>query len=375
MNYTENFKKLKGLYDENRDEIRIPELGISIFNVSFSSNLPTEEFIRNDDRMIAENRAFTYPVFAPENRESDRVILLFHGLNERSWVKYLTWAASLVTMTGAYVVLFPLSFHINRSPSAWKDPRAMHDLLKFRNIQSGGNELSSFANVALSNRLTEDPMRFFRSGYQTVEDIIKLSGDIFHGKHPIVPATGKIDIFAYSIGAFMAEIIMLGNPENIFTDSRLFILAGGSVFSNMKGTSKYIMDKRAFDKVYDFYMRDFENTITGRSALNDFLRNNPVGVAFRSMIDIARFKTFRESRLKKLRDQIAAVALTRDTVIPVHGIENTLTGHAGKCRLKILDFPFSYSHENPFPLFESNLSQMVDAWFEKIFLEAGAFLA
>ncbi len=158
--------------------------------------------------------------------------------------------------------------------------------------------MSSFANIAISNRLTEDPMRFFKSGYQTVEDIVKLASDIRKGEHAIIPRTRNINIFAYSIGAFLAEIIMMGNPDNIFSESKLFIFCGGSVFSNMKGASRFIMDRRAFDRVYNYYLYDFEKTLTGKSPLIDFLSSSQLGMAFRSMIDLGRLKTFRENILK-----------------------------------------------------------------------------
>jgi hypothetical protein len=53
-------------------------------------------------------------------------------LYERSWLKYLAWALNLAELTGSYVILFPISFHINRSPATWKDPRTMIHLLKDR---------------------------------------------------------------------------------------------------------------------------------------------------------------------------------------------------------------------------------------------------
>ena len=250
MEYTERFDRMKSIFNSEKEEIHIPDSEMMIFNTFFCSDLPLNEFINEKDKLIPENQSFSYPVFTPGKAGSNKVILLFHGLNERSWTKYLTWAAHLAAGTGSYVILFPISFHINRSPASWKDPHIMVPLLKDRNSSLGEVGLSSFANLALSNRLTEDPMRFFKSGYQTVEDIIRLATDIRSGNHPIVPKTDKIDIFAYSIGAFLAEIIMMGNPGNLFSDSRLFIFSGGSVFSNMRGASRLIMDSRAFDSVY-----------------------------------------------------------------------------------------------------------------------------
>jgi hypothetical protein len=208
-----------------------------------------------------------------------------------------------------------------------------------------------------------------------VTDITKLATDIGNGKHPVIPRTRNINIFAYSIGAFLAEIIMMGNPDNLFSDSRLFIFSGGSVFSNMKGASKLIMDRRAFDRVYNYYLNDFEGTITGKSPLVDFLCSSPLGMAFRSMIDLGRFKTFRENMLKKLREQIHTITLSKDTIIPSRGVVATLGKFYDKNNLKVWDFPFNYSHENPFPVLDSPLYKKVDYWFERIFSEAALFLA
>ena len=375
MEYTERFERMKLIFNSEKGEIQIPDSEMMIFNTSFCSELPLNEFINEKDKQIRENTSFSYPVFTPGKSGSNKVILLFHGLNERSWTKYLTWATYLAAGTGSYVILFPISFHINRSPASWKDPHIMVPLLKDRNSSLGEVGLSSFANLALSNRLTEDPMRFFKSGYQTVEDIIKLVTDIRSGNHPIVPKTDKIDIFAYSIGAFLAEIIMMGNPGNLFSDSRLFMFSGGSVFSNMRGASRLIMDSNAFDSVYRFYLNDFEKTITGKNPLADFLCSSPLGMAFRSMIDFARFKSFRENTLKRLQDRIHAIAMVKDTVIPAGGIVSTLGRFLDKDNLKVWDFPYTYSHETPFPVLRTPLSGKVDYWFERVFSEASLFLA
>jgi hypothetical protein len=41
----------------------------------------------------------------------------------------------------------------------------------------------------------------------------------------------------------------------------------------------------------------------------------------------------------------------------------------------VWDLPYSYTHENPFPILDSPLSKKVDYWFEKVFEEAMLFLA
>jgi hypothetical protein len=375
MEYTKTYNDLKSIFNVEDRIISIPGSEIKIHNLLFHSDILSNEFTNINDTLIPENRSFSYPVFAPGDTSSDKVILLLHGLNERSWIKYLTWAFYLAKSTGSYVILFPISFHMNRSPSSWKDPRAMMNFMKDRKTSLGNTDMSSFANVALSNRLTEDPMRFFKSGYQTESDLVKLFSDIRDGKHEIIPATGKLNIFAYSIGAFLAEIIVMGNPGKLFSQTKLFIFCGGSVFSNMRGTSKLIMDSVAFDRVYNYYLNDFEKTLTGKSPLVDLLSSTQVGMAFRSMIDISRFKSFRENILNKLRGQIHSISLLKDSVIPCKGVISTLDNSQKKDIVDIWDFPYQYSHENPFPVFDFPLSKKVDFWFEKVFAEAALFLA
>jgi hypothetical protein len=375
MEYTKTFNELKSVFKTENKKISIPGSDIKIHNILFHSDVPLNEFTNKNDTLIAENCSFSYPVFAPRNVESTRVILLLHGLNERSWIKYLVWAYYLALNTDSYVILFPISFHINRSPSSWKDPRAMIHFMKDRNSGLGEINMSSFANIALSNRLTEDPMRFFKSGYQTSSDIVKLFSSVRNGEHEIIPRTSDFNIFAYSIGAFLAEIILMGNPENLFSRSKLFIFCGGSVFSNMRGSSKLIMDSLAFDRVYRYYLYDFEETLIGKSPLVEFLRTSQIGMAFRSMIDLGRLRTFRENILIKLRDQIHSISLAKDSVIPCKGVISTLNNFKKKDIVDVWDFPYAYTHENPFPIFDSPLSKKVDYWFEKVFSEASLFLA
>src|SRR5664279_942224 len=375
MEYTKTYNELKSVFTNESRIMSIPESDIKIHNILFQSDVPLKEFSNKKDVMIAENRDFSYPVFSPPDIKSDKVILLLHGLNERSWIKYLIWAYYLAQYTDSYVILFPISFHINRSPSSWKDPRAMVNFMKDRNSSIGNIDMSSFANIALSNRLTEDPMRFFKSGYQTTVDICKLISGIRNGEHEIIPQTDKINIFAYSIGAFLAEIILMGNPENQFTDSKLFIFCGGSVFSNMQGSSKLIMDSLAFNRVYNFYLNDFEETLNGKSPLTDFFLSSQIGMVFRAMIDLGRLKTFRENILNNLKGQIHSLSLLKDTVIPSKGVISTLKNSGRDDTVEIWDFPYTYTHENPFQVFNYPMSQKVDYWFEKVFAEAALFLA
>jgi hypothetical protein len=338
------YAELNQLFDPLLQEIHLPGSNIRIVSLPFDSSIDNKDFVRNDDLTVAENITFSYPVFVPEDKSVTKVIILLHGLNERSWTKYLSWAYRLCNDTGSYVVLFPISFHINRAPASWIDPRRMLDPLKERKDRYAEVEMASYANIALSNRLTDDPMRFFRSGYQTAFDIVKLMKHIKSGEQGLIPAGSRVNLFAYSIGAFLSQILMMGNPDGLFTESKLFMFCGGSVFSYMHGTSKLIMDSQAYERIYNFYLHDFEQTIKRRNPVSDFLRSSQLGMAFRSMIDIGRFRAFRESVFTKFTDQIRSIALLKDTVIPPEGIIRTMTGRfSHRSQVQVWDFPYPYS--------------------------------
>jgi hypothetical protein len=377
MHYTKEFNVLKSVFDPEAPEIRIPGSSVRIVSEKFVSDIDPENFLKRADSSISENISFSYPVFVPDDKASRKAIILLHGLNERSWDKYLVWAYRLSELTGSYVVLFPISFHINRSPSSWVNPRMMQQFVKERSQGPAEITMSSFANIALSRRLTEEPMRFFNSGYQTAFDIVKLMNQIRSGNHNLIPGGSRVNIFAYSIGAFLSQILMMGNPDNLFAESKLFIFCGGSVFSNMRGTSRLIMDSMAYNRIYSFFLNDFEEEITHKSLFSEFLRSSQIGMAFRSMIDIGRFRSFRENVLIKLRDQIRSIALKQDTVIPAKGIVNTLIPITRKkfSPVEVWDFPYPYSHENPFPILNNELSSQVDRSFERVITKAGLFLA
>ncbi len=370
MVYSIKYTELSSAFDTGSMQISLPGSEIKIFNTGFVSEPSSRYLFTGNDLSITENFEFSYPVFVPAG-VSNKVILLLHGLNERSWNKYLTWAYYLAKSTGSYVVLFPISFHINRAPASWKDPRSMQKYYRERTASSGEIRSSSFANIALSCRLSDDPGRLVKSGYQTANDIKVLVNQIRAGQHPVIPAVKTINIFSYSIGAFLSQIMIMSDDEGIFNDSKLFLFCGGSVFSSMYGESRHIMDKLAYDKLYDYYENLFEVDISKNNSLLGRIASGSLGLAFRSMISLNRFKDVREKLLKKLKDRIYAVALARDKVTPPTGVIETL-GYGS--HLEIIDFPFNYTHENPFPQLQGNNVHEVDKSFDSLMNKAGRFL-
>lgn len=374
MNYTEKSNYLRTIFNPEEKETCITGSPVRISSCNFHSAEPQEIFLNPDDTGFNENIAFTYPVFIPPDKESKRVILLLHGLNERSWIKYLPWACYLSEYTASYVILFPISFHINRSPEEWKEPRIMSQEAINRVASSGNIRMTSFANVALSKRLTDDPRRFFFSGYRTACDIVSLLTSIREGHHGFIPRASHINIFSYSIGAFLAQIMMIANAADLFSQTRMFVFCGGSVFSRMQGTSKLIMDSLAFDTLFRYFMNEFESNINEKNPRAEFFRSNSLGLAFRSMIDINRMRGYREKIIKELRDRICSISLLRDMVIPPAGIIETLDCFNTGRVVEVADFPYEYSHENPFPVSGNVLiSRKVDECFERVMSKAVNF--
>jgi pimeloyl-ACP methyl ester carboxylesterase len=324
------------------------------------------------DEAIRENNTFTYSVFTPGTKKKyQKAILLLHGLNERSWDKYLVWAYYLAEKTGDAVILFPIAFHMNRSPEAWGNPRIMQPLLAMRKKKYGDDPSSTFANVALSERLTEDPLRFFTSGQQSAADVTNLCRQIKQGEHPLFEKEATVNVFAYSIGAFLAQILFLANPEELFSGSKLFLFCGGAFFNEMNGVSKLIMDKLAFDRLLKFYITELIQAHNGREPIADSMSKTTSGQAFLAMLAPGLMQTFREKRFGQIIHDIQAVTLAHDKVIPAY---NTAAALGAGADVEILDFGYGYSHEAPFPLNNSSLFPKVDEAFEQIFNKASRFL-
>ena len=148
MDYYTRYDELTGSFKQGKD-IHLSETNIDIKFFEFNSETAkiTNEYLPNDDT-INENICFEYPIFTPAGRNrynNDEAILLLHGLNERSWSKYLTWAEYLCNNSGKPVILFPISFHINRAPLSWSNPRTMMNLLNFRREKYDNDRSISFA--------------------------------------------------------------------------------------------------------------------------------------------------------------------------------------------------------------------------------------
>jgi hypothetical protein len=336
-------------------------------------------YFPQSDAEIKENKDFSYHIVLPQGKvKFDKAIIMMHGLNEKSWKKYLPWATQLAMNTGSPIILFPFAFHMDRAPSAWSQPRSMQNLMLLRKQHKNTVEQCSFMNVALSERLESFPHRFYLSGYQTAMDLFKLIESIKYGHHPLFKEGAHVDLFAYSIGAFLAQIMLIADDEKLLHDSKLMLFCGGAVFQDMIGESKLIMDNLAFNRLLDYFINNLEKDILRNRPYTNLLKNTKLGSGFRAMIGINHNTETRETAFRKHASKMHAIGLEKDTVIPANKILTTMRGNDKliPTNVDILDFPFEYSHENPFPTAGKGIDDLlVDKSFEDVFGRAGQFLS
>jgi pimeloyl-ACP methyl ester carboxylesterase len=345
---------------------------VGVEELSFADETQLSSFAAISDNAINENRHFVYPVFKlKKEMKSKGVIILLHGLNERSWNKYLPWAERLALETGKLVVLFPISFHMNRAPGSWSDPRAMMPFVDERRKRMGNYNSLTYVNLALSDRLTDSPFRFYSSGKQTVLDVMSLVRHIKDGGIPYVDKGASVDIFAYSIGGFLSQVLLMANPDDLFSDTKLFLFCSGAVFGEMDGNSRTIMDEKAFGILKRYFETDFHETES--KDLSPTL-NERVNQAFKAMLNLKNSIHLRESFFEGAKNRIRTISLKKDIVIPTRGIVASL-GSSASTILEEIDFPYSYSHENPFPDNKSAIRDLVNASFNGVFYKACSFLS
>ena len=407
MSFRVDYSTLRNCFDLEREHIEVPDSSIAIaahwfesaavpllpgaetyqcavHQQSFLDRCAAESDPVTDeasmglpDIAVAENRHFRFVLFADAHqRQHMGAILMLHGLNERTWYKYLPWAKRLVEATGKAVILFPIAFHMNRTPSAWSDARLMKLVSERRQVRSPTIVNSTFANAAISTRLQENPQRFCWSGLQTLQDIAKLMDEIRAGQRLPIAPDATVDIFAYSIGAFLAEILLMANVRQHFADTRLFMFCGGATIDRMYPNSRYILDSDATIALHALFLSRLPSELRQSPRLGHYVSAlHSEGQVFRWLLSYHENKLQREARLRQLAPRMAAVVLRKDSVVPPSEALSTLQGELRDIPIQVslLDFPFDYNHVVPFPLQAPEAA--VSHGFDQVFAAAAAHLS
>lgn len=400
--YFEDYKLLKRLADYTVDEVKLDNQFV-MRNFSFASKhsylLPggsensdnfecianskkyyepdiIQEMLNKQDAEISENLNFRYHIIMPATTaKSDKIIIMFHGFNEKYWDKYLPWAKYLAENTGKAVVMFPIAFHMNRAPLIWSDTHGMYKISQQRKEWHPEVINSSLSNVAISTRLHTKPQRFIWSGLQTYYDVIDLVENIRSGKHTAIEKDATIDFFSYSIGTFLGEILMMTNGNDYFSGSKYASFCGGAVFNRLSPVSKFILDSEANVNLYSFLVEHLESHMKRDEVLRHYLNDYEVGINFKCMLNYKTLTKYREDKFRSLADRFYTISLANDEVVPPYEIINTLQGIARNIPMKVdvLDFPYPYTHENPFPTLEK-IRDQVNEQFNLVFNKFCEFL-
>lgn len=321
---------------------------------SFFTEVGTiKDEVHINDASVVENRSFAYQIVCPQGMEkASKVVLLFHGLNEKDWNKYLPWAEAICKGTNSAVVLFPIAFHMQRAPKYWSTKRNMYQLSEYRKQRFPYVVHSSLSNVAISMRLHAMPQRLIWSGLQTYYDVIQFIEQCKAGAHPYIAKDFTFDVFAFSIGGFLAQILKLSNYKNYFGNSKVCLFCSGVTFNRFSPVSKFILDSEANVALYSFLVEHFDKMLQKDKVLNHYINEDHLeGKVFHAMLDFQKMRLFREELFKKYEDQFYAITLKKDTVIPSFEVLNTLKGAFRDIAIKVeeIDFDREYIHENPFP--------------------------
>ncbi len=337
----------------------------------------TEKFndpVHIKDIFIEENRFFKYHLIKPAGLKiTKKIVFLFHGFNEKNWKKYLPWAETICRNTKNSVVLFPIAFHMQRAPEHWSNKREMYKLSEQRKKNYPNILKSSLSNVAISMRLHSIPQRFIWSGLQTYYDVIQFIENCKKGFYTHISNNFEFNIFAYSIGGFLAQILKLANHKNYFNHTKVCLFCSGATFNLLSPVSKFILDSEANATLHSFFVEHFDEILQKDRLLNHYINENHLeGKIFYSMLDYEKMKNFREKLLKKYENQIYAITLKKDNVIPSTEVIKTLKGD-DCCSINIkvdeLDFNREYTHEDPFPAnskYPNKVAKDFDRVFKKI---------
>ena len=391
MEYYQLHNRLKEAFDTHTD-IAIPELGVRITHAPFFSEgakyyLPGSEHLfckehnlaftsqsshtQDDldwvDYEVECNIHFTYHIVQPlDERKTDGVIIIFHGLNENKWDKYLPWAYALSKRTGKAVILFPIAFHMNRAPERWSSRQEMYPIAQKRMTEYPDNSDTSYVNAAISTRLDAFPQRLFWSGLQTYNDIVQLITDLRAGALPNITSTATVDLFGYSIGSFLSVILMMANPKGYFTNAKLFCFCGGMTIDRMFPISKYIMDGRAAITMQKTFAELLSTDFRNDSRLKHYQDSNLHFEEgwFKTMLRYNYYQKERENRFSELENQIKALVLEKDEVTPPAEALNTLKGGYRNIDIEVQidDYDYPYTHMNPFALTTKNAPQVTEAF-------------
>jgi len=306
------------------------------------------QLLRPDDQGEDENVAFALPLVLPRRSGPfERAIVILHGLNESEYRKFFPWACTLAS-AGFPVVLFPITFLVNRRPRRWMANAVTQRCLQERQALPG-NTVATRYNTILSERLDRHPERLLLAGRQSHADLIDLVAHVRHGTFTVedghegrlLPGRlftegTRVDWLAYSIGGYLTLGLLLGAGDTPdLSESRAVLFATGAPFShpdpalNANTLSPFILDGVATERVRQFY---------GAGA-TEGLQSNSQERWYRAIFRADH--AVLDPALQRIRSRLFTIGNTVDTVVPPAGMAETLGPLDCLLPLGAHEYPFS----------------------------------
>ncbi len=299
------------------------------------------------DHLVDENIHFRYPLVRehgsgqPRTRY-DRAVLILHGLNERSFTKYIPWAYQLWEGLKVPVILFPLSFHITRVHPSWLHEQRGNYTQRSR--IPGNNNLHRF-NAVISDRLGSHPERLFWGAIQSYWDIVHLASEIRAGRHPHFTPGARIDVLGFSAGGFVALALLLENSLGLFSQSRGVLFSTCAAMRDISLSSYLIVDQAAENALMNLYVKSREKFANTR--LMHWFDHHPEGKWFRAFCGLMPERTRLNARLTEIAPRVMGIVNTNDQIVPAGAIFNTLQGIRRDTGVRVEELTLGI-HESPF---------------------------
>jgi hypothetical protein len=296
------------------------------------------------DGEVEENRRFRYMLLrgrGPADGLDERVLCIFHGLNERDLSQYLRWAYSAWERDGVTVVVFPLSFSITRVYHGWLGQ--IPDALA-RRREIPGNDYEHPFNATISERLSARPERLWWGAVQSYMDVVDFARGVRGGRHPFIAPGAAIDLLGFSSGGFIALTLLLDNPGGLFDDSRACLFATCVAMRDLIPSSRYILDRAAEDALRSLYVDHFDTYLNAR--MRHWLAH-PEGGWFGEWCGRRPDMSRTWARMREVAPRVLGIANRNDQVFPYGAMLNALQGveRDTGVRVEVLDLGI---HERPF---------------------------
>jgi pimeloyl-ACP methyl ester carboxylesterase len=296
---------------------------------------------------IESNNHFRYPLIRerriggalPRHR---RAIILLHGLNEGSFSKYIPWAHQLWAKTGTPIILFPLTFHMNRVLPAWA---SLQTEIFQRRSALAENDSAHRYNAIISERLDTHPARFFWGAVQTYLDLVDLAREIRAGRHPHFAPDARVDLVGYSAGGYFTLFLLMDDRERLFSDSRGVVFASGIPIRELDLASPLILDLTAEVALMKLFVKNVDPPASAR--MQHWFEHHGEGRWMRTFCGSKHTREKLERRFRESAPRLMGIANTNDEVVPVGSMLNMLQGVKRDTGVQVLELEMGV-HENPF---------------------------